>query len=618
MVDIVPIQEIRPRLSDEFQIGDFTPRTEAIAEAYQWGNTLHDGQLRLTGESYFETHCVWVAAFIDNLVNKEAWTIAALLHDTVEDQGENLDEIREKFPGPLGEEIANIVDGVTKLVVSREGRSRELETLRKIAMFRDPAVFLVKLADKSHNIMTLEHMPDHKRIAKAEEAIRAYGRLAGVMNCYKWRRWLEDMAFPFAEPETFYEIQPKIDGDPRLQVDFINSMMKQLGDIMDAEGVDGRVDFVVNGYWQAWQKLWRMARMRKTSLDTFAHVNDLVSFRLIVGSDDERQCYRLLAGVNRFLGPYLDQDRFDDYIACPQHGYRALQSTAWLSDYGAVEVAIATQDMEDENLWGVVHAIRQGRDVSEYRPVTILTPTAGLRFVSEGSTVLDAVASIQHEFFLDKISSVKVNDCLARLSDKVKPGDVVEVISEGKRMIPCEEWLSFCNRTTARLLRVVLATEQLRRAAALGCQQIKTILGERGVLDLGDVVALQSDKIDLVMMQLARANLQDLYAAVGGDAIRLVDLAEALDEAGITKKDLNWVTLHVEGAEQVNKPGVLATLTGLVSAEGGNILRMVNNTLPDGGFTVRFVMQVFTPGFTENLLQALNNCDIEFSILELV
>src|SRR5690606_16459722 len=137
---------------DEFAPGEFIPRTPAIAEAYAWGQELHKGQYRLSGEPYFETHCVWVAGFLDKLIGREAWTIAALLHDAVEDQGETLDAIRERFPGPLGEEVAYIVDGVTKISNPRDGRTREIETLRKLAQFRDPGVYLVKLADKSHNL----------------------------------------------------------------------------------------------------------------------------------------------------------------------------------------------------------------------------------------------------------------------------------------------------------------------------------------------------------------------------------------------------------------------------------------------------------------------------------
>jgi len=115
MVNIETINEIRPRLETEFDPGPFVARTEAIAKAYDWGRELHAGQLRLSGEPYFETHCGWVGGFLDKLVKNEAWTIAGLLHDSNEDQGENLEAIREKFPGKLGDEIAYIVDGVTKI-----------------------------------------------------------------------------------------------------------------------------------------------------------------------------------------------------------------------------------------------------------------------------------------------------------------------------------------------------------------------------------------------------------------------------------------------------------------------------------------------------------------------
>ena len=124
MVSVKKISEIRPRIGTEFDPGVFRPRTAAIAHAYELGRELHGGQLRYSGDSYFETHCVWVGGYIDKLVGNEAWTIAGLLHDTVEDQGETLDRIKAEFPGKLGEEVAFIVDGVTKISNPRDGRSR--------------------------------------------------------------------------------------------------------------------------------------------------------------------------------------------------------------------------------------------------------------------------------------------------------------------------------------------------------------------------------------------------------------------------------------------------------------------------------------------------------------
>lgn len=612
------VHEIRPRLAEEFEPGVFIPRTPAIAEAYRWGQQLHAGQKRLSGEPYFETHCGWVGAFLDHLVQNEAWTIAGLLHDSVEDIGESPDQIRAHFPGPLGEEVAQIVDGVTKISHPRDGRSREMETLRKIAMFRNPGVFIVKLADKSHNLMTLQYMKEPKRTQKAIEAIRAYGKLAGIMNCYQWRRWIEDMAFPFAEPETFSFVKPKIDRDPRLQVDFINVMLEQLANIMKRLGVDGQVSIIVNGYWRAWQKLRQLARARRASLNSFAAVSDMVSFRMVVQQPDEKLCYLLLAEVNRFFGPNLDESQFNDYIAYPQNRYRALHTSAWMPGYGLVEIAIATEEMEGENLWGVVYALKNGKDIVSYRPVEILTPSGSARFLPEGSTVLDAVASIQQEYLLDKISAVQVNSAPANLSDPVQPGDVVQVVTGGQRITPSEEWLNYCNTSTARLLQSVLAIEALRRIAEAGRRQTRALISSKGLLALEDVRALEPDRWDNLLERLACANLEDLYAAIGGGAVRLEDLEHALEISGISKEVLGWTTINIIGNHQAHRPGALASLAGVVSQLGGNILRSENNTLADGGFELRLVVRYLPTGESLRLQQAFRDTGMDLRALEIV
>ncbi len=618
MVDVEFVHEIRPQILDEFHFsGDFQPRTPEIARAYELGKRLHKGQLRLSGEPYFETHCAWIAEFIDRLVQNEAWTIAALLHDAVEDQDGSLGQIQDYFPGLLGKHVAYLVDGVTKMSNPRDGRSRELETLRKIARFRDPGVFLIKLADKSHNIMTLEHMSPQKQHQKASEAIRAYGKLAGILNCYRWRRWLEDMAFPFAEPEAYNFVRGEIDSDPRLELDFINGMLAQLRDMMEEEGINGQVRIIVNGYWQAWQKLRRMARDRRTSLNDFSDVNDVVSFRMLVEDANTPACYQLLSRVNRMFNRNLEQGRFDDYIASPQHGYRALQVTAWFPDRGSVEVAIATEEMEGENLWGVVYALQQGKPITQYKPVQIFTPTGGTRFLPDGSTVLDAVASIQ-DFLLDKINHVEVNGETRALNAPVNPGDVVEVITQGARMIPSEDWLGFCNITTARQLRSVLVTGALKQAAIEGRKRLKPLLVKRGIVDLEDVMIQERVKFENLLSILAAASIDDIYSALGGGAILEADVEEALEEAGISRAVLGWTTINIIGPSNTNKPGVLAYLAGLVSRYGGNILRTVNNTFPDGSFTLRWVIEGLEEDKKHELLQAFLTCKIKLTNVEIV
>jgi (p)ppGpp synthase/HD superfamily hydrolase len=618
MIDVEFVRETRPQILDEFHFsGDFHPRTPEIARAYELGKHLHQGQLRMSGEPYFETHCAWVAEFIDRLLQNEAWTIAALLHDVVEDQGESLEEIQNYFPSPLGEHVAYLVDGVTKMSTPRGGHSRELETLRKIARFRDPGVFLIKLADKSHNIKTLEYMSPQKQRQKATEAIRAYGKLAGILNCYRWRRWLEDMAFPFAEPEAYNFVRGEIDQDPRLELDFINGMLAELRDLMEAEGVSGKIRIIVNGYWQAWQKLRRMARGRQTSLNDFSDVNDVVSFRMLVENDNVPACYQLLARVNRFFNRNLEQGSFDDYIANPQDGYRALQVSAWLPGRGSIEVAIATEEMEGENLWGVVYALQNKKPITQYRPVQIFTPTGGTRFLPDNSTVLDAVASIQ-DFLMDKINRVEVNNELRALDAQVFPGDVVEVITQGARIVPSEEWLKFCNLKTARVLRSVLIMAELKQMAAEGRRKLKPLLKKRGIVDLEDVQVQERNKFENLLSTLAAASLDDIYSALGGGAILEADIEEALDEVGISKEVLGWTTINIVGPSQTNRPGVLASLASLVSGFGGNIIRTVNNTFQDGSFTLRWVIDGVSEEKKQDLLQAFLTSEIRLTNVEIV
>lgn len=616
----IPIRNTYTRydLLKEFNLDEFTPRTEAIAHAYDWGSEIHAGQKRLTGESYFETHCVWVGNLVDQMAFNEAWTIAALLHDAVEDQNVTLEDIRNEFPGILGETVAPLVDGATKLIRSRDGRSKEIETLRKIAAHRDPGVFVIKLADRSHNILTLEHMPVEKQAAKAEEAIRAYGKLAGILNCHRWRCWLEDIAFPFYQPGTFQHVKQQIDADPRLKPEFLDHITWQLANVMEREGVKGEIRVTENGYWQSWMKLKKLARERRSSLDNFGNIDDLVSFRLVLETQDDRDCYRLLAGINRYLGSYLDQTGFDDYIAIPQNGYRALQVTGWFEEIGAIEVAIATEPMEGENMWGVIHNMRNHLPTGHYQPITIITPTGGMRFLEEGASVLDAVASIQQDFFLDKVNSVEVNGKLTHLSDRVQSGDVIEITTGDHPLQPNEHWLTFSSRSTAALVRSVLVNQALQREAEDGRKMIRPIIFNHGIVDLDDVANLEPERLQRLLGYLASPNLEDLYIGVGGGAIPLEDFSQALKRANISRQELVWSTIYLVGPKHANKPGILALIASVIWESGSNILRIVNNTYPDSSYDVRIVTVELTDEQREHISQALESLkeDVDLFMVE--
>jgi hypothetical protein len=164
----------------------------------------------------------------------------------------------------------------------------------------------------------------------------------------------------------------------------------------------------------------------------------------------------------------------------------------------------------------------------------------------------------------------------------------------------------------------VLATESLRRAAEQGREIIKAVLVRHGVLALEDVRALERDRWDNLLESLACANMEDLFAAVGGGAVRLEDLDHALTKTGINRETLCWTTISFVGTGKSHRPGVLAHLAGMVSQHGGNILRSVNNTLPNGGFDLRLVVSNLSPEAAERLALAYHRSEIEFSSLEIV
>jgi predicted amino acid-binding ACT domain protein len=168
------------------------------------------------------------------------------------------------------------------------------------------------------------------------------------------------------------------------------------------------------------------------------------------------------------------------------------------------------------------------------------------------------------------------------------------------------------------MLRSVLVTVALKQTAEKGRKIIKPILAERGIMDLEDVQIQEKVKFENLLSSLAAANIDDLYSALGGGAITLEDLEDALDEVGISRPVLGWTSINIIGPANTNKPGVLAHLANLVSNYGGNILRTVNNTFSDGSFTLRWVIQGFDEGQKPELLKTFLNSDVHLTKVEIV
>jgi (p)ppGpp synthase/HD superfamily hydrolase len=337
---------------------------------------------------------------------------------------------------------------------------------------------------------------------------------------------------------------------------------------------------------------------------------------MLVKGTNEVDCYRLLARVNKYFQKNLDQARFDDYIASPQNGYQALQVTAWLPGTGAIEVAIATEEMEGENSWGLVYALNNNKDISRYRPVQIFTSYGGTRFLDEGSTVLDGVAAIK-DFYLDKITKVFVNGEEKHIYDSLDPGDVLEVVSTGPHKIPEPDWLNHCNASTARRLRNVLARVKLKIAGEEGRKKIHPILAKEGILDLNDVASLEPNRLESLLGLLACANLESLYEAIGGGSIFLDEVEGALDATHLTASQLQWTSIQIRGNNNSNQPGGLAYFASLITEAGGNILRTVNTTAKSGDFDVRMVLNGLSDEQKNHLRSLFNESRFPLTEIEI-
>ena len=322
----------------------FNPKTNEalIRAAYAYGEQMHDGQLRHSGEPYF-THPVAVAAILAEQQLDDATIITALLHDTIEDTPASYGEVQELF----GTDVAELVDGVTKLtnlqITSSE--TKQAENFRKLfmAMSKDLRVILVKLSDRLHNMRTIKAMRPDKQVQKARETMDIFAPLAGRMGMQWMREELEDLAFQVLNPDARKSIMRR----------FI-TLQNETGDVIERITADMRkelsnagVEAEVLGRAKKPYSIWRKMEEKEQS---FSRLSDIYGFRLVVATEDD--CYRVLGAIHRRWSAV--PGRFKDYISQPKtNGYRSIHTTVSGRDGKRVEVQIRTRQMHDVAETGV-------------------------------------------------------------------------------------------------------------------------------------------------------------------------------------------------------------------------------------------------------------------------
>ncbi|MDB5266200.1 MAG: (p)ppGpp synthetase SpoT/RelA, pyrophosphokinae [Parcubacteria group bacterium] len=460
-----------------------------VEKAYRFAEDAHADQLRLSGEPYF-THLIGTATILAELGMGGTTIAAGLLHDTVEDQDVSIETLEREF----GSEVAFIVDAVTKLGhVRYRGADKHNESLRKlfVATSEDIRVLLVKLADRLHNMRTLEYVPKEKQKRIATETLEIYAPIAYRLGIRKLNRELEDLAFPYVYPKeheamqkTLKQRRPK---DQKGLEKFLRSVKKALA----KQGITHvKTEYRVKGLYSLYTKLLRKEK-------DLEKIYDLSAARILV--EKEEDCYQVLGIIHSTFRPL--PGRIKDYISFPKpNGYQALQTTVFTGDGSIIEVQIKTFDMHKHSEYGIASHVsyknnKIGADKETIAWINSLLPKAGkhsaphshladvpswirelvayredsedvggedffshriFAFSPKGdvvdlpldSTTIDFAYAI-HSDIGDHMQGAKVNGKLASLDTTLKNGDIVDIMTHSSAK-PNKKWLDFAKTSTAR------------------------------------------------------------------------------------------------------------------------------------------------------------------------
>ncbi len=390
-------------------VRNYNPRTNAdlILAAYDYGREMHDGQMRKSGEPYF-THPVAVAAILTEQQLDDATIVTALLHDTIEDTRSTYQEISERF----GREVADLVDGVTKLTNLQlsSSETQQAENFRKLlmAMSKDLRVILVKLADRLHNMRTIRAMKPEKQMQKARETMDIFAPLAGRMGMQSMREELEDLAFRVINPEGRSSIIRRFITLQKEAGDVIHRITSDMRHELEQAGVDAEVF----GRAKKPYSIWRKMQEKKIG---FSRLSDIYGFRVITRT--EADCYTALGVIHHRWK--LVPGRFKDYISNPKsNGYRSIHTTVSGRDGKRVEVQIRTRQMHDVAETGVAAHWSYRDGVRAENPFAV-DPSRWISSLTEQFS-----SEEDHEEFLEAVKLEMYSDKVFCFTPK---GDVVKL-----------------------------------------------------------------------------------------------------------------------------------------------------------------------------------------------
>jgi len=509
-------------------------QVERVHEAYEYASAAHTGQRRQSGEAYI-THPVAVADILADLHMDGATLAAAILHDVVEDTPSSAAEVEARF----GKEIAELVDGVTKLdqVQFKSRKEAQAESFRKmiLAMVRDIRVIMVKLADRTHNMRTLAAMPPEKRRSVARETLDIYAPIANRLGIHSIKLELEDLGFRTLYPQRYRVIERELKRARGNQREFLPKIVKALRQARAAGNVTGRVEAREKHLFSIYTKM-RRKRMPLTQ------VIDMFGVRIIVGSVDD--CYRVLGLVHGLYRPM--PGRFKDYIAIPRvNGYQSLHTTLFGPNSMPIEIQIRTEDMHRMAESGIAShwQYKTGEQDGEAQQLRAREWLAGVMQLHDGSAE-ELLESVKVDLFPDKVYvftpkgdimrlprgatcvdfafavhtgvgqrcvAAKVDRRLVPLRTVLRNGQTVEIVT-AKGAQPNPAWVSFVTTAKARAaIRQYLRTLKKGEAAELGTRMLNQALEE---FDLS-LKKLPEGRLDEVAHSLALKDGRELLEKIG-------------------------------------------------------------------------------------------------------
>ncbi len=529
---MIRIQEILDKVSAHNPDADL----ELIQKAYVYAATAHVGQTRLSGEPYL-SHPLAVADTLAEMGFDESTVAAGLLHDTVEDTKATLEELDENF----GEDVADIVDGVTKIsMIPFENKEEaQAENIRKmiLAMSHDMRVLMVKLADRLHNMRTLDFQKAHKQKGIAQETMDIYAPLANRLGLYIMKRNLEDLSFKYMRPDIFNQINHWLDKHQVVEKQIIAKVVELIKDLLASNGIEGQV------YGRIKHKYSIYKKMQSQSL-TLDEMHDIMAFRVLV--KDIKDCYAALGLVHSQWRPV--HGRFKDYISMPKtNGYQSLHTTVIGPEGERIEIQIRTEDMHRQAEHGVAaHWLYKEKDRVNSKDleqfgwlreiferqseetdsrefmhslkmdlfkdeVYVYTPAGDVKELPEGATPLD-FAFIIHTKVGQHCTGAKINGRLMPLSTELKNGDIVEILTDPSRK-PNRDWLKLVKTARARSrIQRYLRTEERAHAVSLGRDMLEK---EGRKVSLNVNKAIKEGHMALVAQEMNFESVDDLVASVG-------------------------------------------------------------------------------------------------------